>query len=69
MLNFYPNSSNRSARMTTPSDVNMVFELILELPGITVTDVIIEDDTYRIHCESTFDDVYCPITLSSTVTQ
>ena len=44
--------------MTSPSDLNKVFEIILELPGITVTDVVIEDNAYHVHCTSIFEDAY-----------
>ncbi len=49
--------------MTHQDDFSKVFEAILEFPDVTVTDVIADDFAYHVHCESIFDEVYCPVSL------
>ena len=44
-------------------DIFTMFETLLDLAELLVTDIVIEDQVIRVYCESKFTEVYCPYTM------
>ncbi len=49
--------------MTHQDDFSKIFETVLAFPDITITNVILDDFAYHVHCESIFEEAYCPVSL------